>query len=196
MPKICSIPNCGKPVNARGWCGMHYKRWEAHGDPLAAVKKKTPPQILERWLRDHSTFAEDRCLTWPFGIMSSGYGLIRFRGRGIPASRAMCEIAHGPPPSPLHDASHLCGKGHEACVNPKHLIWETTAENLARTLEHGTKNLGERVPTAKLTAEAVIAIRRAYAAGGVLHRELAERYGVSRKTVTKIINRQRWSWLQ
>ena len=32
--KVCSIDGCGKRVNARGWCAMHYKRWKNHGDPL------------------------------------------------------------------------------------------------------------------------------------------------------------------
>ena len=32
---VCSIKGCEKSVQARGWCSMHYKRWEEHGDPLA-----------------------------------------------------------------------------------------------------------------------------------------------------------------
>lgn len=31
--RTCSIEGCGKPVNARGWCGMHYARWARSGDP-------------------------------------------------------------------------------------------------------------------------------------------------------------------
>lgn len=30
----CSVPECEKPVDARGWCNKHYKRWKFHGDPL------------------------------------------------------------------------------------------------------------------------------------------------------------------
>ncbi len=33
MP-ICSIPDCGKEVRARGWCIKHWKRWYKSGDPL------------------------------------------------------------------------------------------------------------------------------------------------------------------
>lgn len=31
---MCSIEGCAGKVNARGWCGKHYMRWRAHGDPL------------------------------------------------------------------------------------------------------------------------------------------------------------------
>src|SRR5271170_2994543 len=41
----CSIEDCSKPVLARGWCSMHYKRWEKHGDPSTVLKmgRKTQP---------------------------------------------------------------------------------------------------------------------------------------------------------
>jgi hypothetical protein len=34
MARGCSIEGCDKTHEARGWCGMHYRRWETHGDPL------------------------------------------------------------------------------------------------------------------------------------------------------------------
>lgn len=30
--RICSIAECGKFVQARGWCAQHYMRWRKHGD--------------------------------------------------------------------------------------------------------------------------------------------------------------------
>lgn len=33
--RLCSIPDCSKPHMARGWCRLHYTRWQKHGDPLA-----------------------------------------------------------------------------------------------------------------------------------------------------------------
>lgn len=39
-PRLCSIPGCGKPHDARGWCKNHYGRWSRYGDPLAG---RIPP---------------------------------------------------------------------------------------------------------------------------------------------------------
>lgn len=33
LPKLCTIPECGKKTKTRGWCDMHYARWRKHGDP-------------------------------------------------------------------------------------------------------------------------------------------------------------------
>ena len=34
---ICSSEDCERPVFARGWCVMHYRRWRSHGDPSVVV---------------------------------------------------------------------------------------------------------------------------------------------------------------
>ena len=33
--RVCSLPACGRPHKARGFCPAHYKRFLQHGDPLA-----------------------------------------------------------------------------------------------------------------------------------------------------------------
>lgn len=30
----CSVEGCDQPSKARGWCGLHYARWNRSGDPL------------------------------------------------------------------------------------------------------------------------------------------------------------------
>ena len=46
--RICTIPECGKHVNARGFCKSHYNHWKAYGDPLI---KGTPGRVpnLDTW---------------------------------------------------------------------------------------------------------------------------------------------------
>jgi hypothetical protein len=50
------------------------------------------------------------------------------------AARLMCELFHGPAPTPLHEASHLC-EDNWLCVHPFHVIWETKKKNMARMWE-------------------------------------------------------------
>jgi uncharacterized protein (DUF1330 family) len=34
MSKVCVIDKCGRKKIARGWCGMHYRRWKLYGNPI------------------------------------------------------------------------------------------------------------------------------------------------------------------
>ena len=84
------------------------------------------------------------------------------------------------------------------CVNPDHLIPGTEAENtrdmMERHPEHGPWNSpnrarGERVNTAVLTAEQVVAIR----SSSLSKSKLAETYGVTRGAIRKIVTRESWA---
>ena len=35
----CLIKDCSNPARKRGWCTMHYQRWQRHGDPLAVLRR-------------------------------------------------------------------------------------------------------------------------------------------------------------
>lgn len=139
------------------------------------------------WLESHVDHTGKECLIWPFGRDSDGYGITGIKGRTYNAHRVMCILANGEPPTEKHQASHSCGNGHLACVNPRHLSWKTGAENQLDRATHGTRSSGCR---SKLTQEIVDSIR---AFGDKLsHREIALRFGVARSNVTKIINGKTW----
>lgn len=56
--------------------------------------------------------------------------VIKVRQRVKSVARLVCEIQHGLPPTPEHEAGHTCPFGeHPRCINPDHLQWMTREEN-------------------------------------------------------------------
>lgn len=74
---------------------------------------------------------------------------------------------------------------HRLCQLHYHRFWR------GRPIEPAPKNVGERHPRAKLTAEQVRAIRRLRAEGWTLRR-LAAEFGVSDHSVHAIVDRRTW----
>lgn len=188
--RLCSIPDCGKPVAKREWCTAHYKRWCRHGDPtLGRSPNGAAPDFYERAVLH---YRGTNCLIWPFARNEHGYGVMNSPGRTAIVSRRLCEEVHGPAPSPTHEAAHSCGKGHEGCVAKAHVSWKTPSGNAADKLKHDTHSRGERSSLAKLDEEKVRAIfhdaRRP-------HRVIALDYGVSYVTISDIKRRRSWKWL-
>lgn len=187
----CSIPDCGKPVKSRGWCDPHYKRWRRHRDPLGGG---TSPGEALAFIEKALASDTEECINWPFARCPKGYGRVFVDGRFKGSSRVVCERAHGAPPTPQHEAAHNCGKGHEGCVNPRHLRWATSTENQADKLKHGTINRGERHGHAKLTRCDVREIRRCLTNGESQH-SIACKFAVSRSAIRDIVIGKSWWWL-
>lgn len=191
VKSICKIEGCGKPVDARGWCNGHYARWQRLGDVRADIPLREKGKDPWGWLRAYQSHQEQECLTWPFAKYHNGYGKIQVNGSSNMASRMMCVIAHGEPPTPLHEAAHSCGNGHLACVNPRHLRWATVMENQADRTMHGRDCPGEKNGRAKLTMKQVERIR---ALRGVVRQvDLAVEYGVNQPTISAIQLGRLWS---
>jgi len=131
------------------------------------------------------------CVKWPFAKVPFGYGVLRHDGRNTTAHRLVCTIVHGPPPTPLHQAAHNCGKGHEGCFSALCVEWKTRAENREDELIHGTRPRGERHGHAKLKQDEVIAIR----SSPLSDKEAGVLYGVSRATISDLRAKRTWAWL-
>lgn len=97
----------------------------------------------------------------------------------------------GPRPSNL-DGCH--GDGNPLNNRLDNLRWDTRNGNLADTVRHGTKLVGERCNGAKLTAEKVLAMRSERNDGRTL-RYLADRYGVSHSMVWFACHGHSWRHL-
>lgn len=190
--RICSVEECGKQVEARGWCKMHYMRFRRHGN-LRVTRTRCGQPL--GFLDDVALpYAGDECLIWPFSRTESGYGRVWIGDQLCVASRVVCERAHGPPPSPKHEAAHSCGNGHLGCINPHHLRWALPVENAVDKRMHGTDPRGTRNGQAKLTedgAKRILALK-----GAAPQEELARQFGVSRQTISAIHRRENWAWLE
>lgn len=187
---ICKVDGCHKRVVARGWCSAHYHRWRTHGDPLMGGTMFGKPGAF---VAAASTATIDDCIIWPFCRNRHGYGEVRIDGRRMLAHRAVCIAAYGEPPTPYHQAAHLCGNGHEGCVNWRHLAWKTASENCADKLMHGTDHRGEKHGMAKLTEADVMEIRRLR--GEMTQADIGTRFGIANTTVCNIQSKRSWYWL-
>jgi hypothetical protein len=193
--KICSIEGCGREAKGRRMCSSHYYRVKKFGDPLAGSTPKNGAPL--RHLNEVVlTYSGDDCLKWPFATSRSGggYGKLYFGGRLQTVSRIVCEKVNGPPPTPWHQAAHNCGRGHEGCVNPRHMRWATRTENMADKVAHGTGVRGEAHKLAKLSeadVRQILALK-----GKMLQREIGQMFGVRANTVSVIQSGRKWAHLQ
>jgi hypothetical protein len=136
------------------------------------------------WILEHQNYPhDDWCLIWPFFRDKNGRGVLGGDGEHY-AHNAMCELVHGPAPTPEHGSAHSCGNGHLGCVNPNHLAWKTQAENLMDCAKHGTQpktHLGNR---GHFSQEEVAEIRRLLKTHTQL--AIAHRYAVTESTISDI----------
>jgi len=146
-----------------------------------------------KFLTDLIGHQGDECVKWPFTIDSHvGRGRVYYDDRNWWAHRLMCIMAHGEPPEERYHASHTCGKGHEACVNPKHLEWKTGSANTLEKHKHGTfvqNTWGRRGKLTLAQAREIKALK-----GIKTQVELAKEYNISDTTI-RGIHAGRW-WKQ
>lgn len=195
--KACALFGCENNAHRdasgkRGWCAAHYQRWRRYGDPSA---KPGVPRPAIDWIEQHVLFDGNDCLPWPFALGADGYGRAHIPETGAvtTASRLMCRMAHGEPISPSMEAAHSCGKGHNGCVNPRHLYWASPKANHADKVGHGTTNRGTRQWSAKLTEDDIHEIRRLL--GSMSQKSIADRFCVDPSLISDIKRGKKWGWL-
>lgn len=138
---------------------------------------------------DALTYNGDGCLIWPLGKMGCGRGAVSLNGKITSVARLVCTLAHGEPPTQMHEAAHKCGQGLLGCYAPNHLYWATSQENKRDKITHGTDNRGEKHPLAKLRDDEARQIFQSPKSTA----ELCVIFDVSAGVVGKIKRRERYA---
>lgn len=135
-------------------------------------------------LVDYAKRSMDDCWPWTGRFDEKGYGRIGFRKRpNVRAHRIAWELTNGPLPDGVVVCHHC---DNPACCNPRHLFLGTQIDNIAD--RHAKGRTVDPPSRRKLTERDVSAMRAAWESGDVTQQELADRFGVSRGNVSKIVN--------
>lgn len=142
VPKICSIPDCESTIgrnSARGWCYMHYQRWQRHGDPLGGGPFRPKLSIEDRfWSKVNKT---ETCWLWVGTMRDTGYGIFSVKNVSHRAHRWSWEMLVGEIPEGMY-IDHRCM--NKACVKPEHLRLATHKENSEHLAPRSTNTSGYR----------------------------------------------------
>lgn len=189
----CLIPGCDcTKIQARGWCGPHYKRWYRHGDPLATINRRAPngATLAERIEYVGYDVVQRRadlspCWEWKGLTDKGGYGRLWDGERVRAAHRASYELWVGELPAELH-ACHHCD--NRICINPEHLFPGDDDDNMADMVNKSRSANGERRPQHKLTDAQVAALRAEYTGSRGEQTALAAKYGIGQPMVSMLVN--------
>lgn len=137
------------------------------------------------WL--HAARADpETCWVWEGPKLTNGYGHFKRGDIKFYAHRVSYELHHGPIPDGML-VCHTCD--NPPCVNPAHLFAGTFQDNNrdrhTKGRSKGTFPSGAAHPGAKLSdadVKEILSLRDS----GLLQREIAERFGVSRTTISSI----------
>lgn len=149
------------------------------------------PEPIEQRFAAKYRVDESGCWIWTGSRLKTGYGcLLRIMPvkKFVRAHRLSWELAHGEMPPRNVDVCHTCDV--RLCVNPAHLFLGTRKENMQDMVRKGRSLCGEKQPRSKLTNEDAELIRFAVETLPVRHIDVAQAFGVSRVTVSNIVNRK------
>ncbi len=144
------------------------------------------------------------CWNWTGKIINSGYGSlvqgVNGKKKYLSAHRESYKVFKGKIPLNMN-VCHTCD--NKKCINPEHLWIGTQKDNIRDCSKKGRKNTklgprisiqGEKHHRAKLTEKDVLKIRESLSLGSSQD-DLAQNFGVSKKTIQAIYYKTNWKYL-
>ena len=134
----------------------------------------------------------DECWNWTDKPVQDGYAQFGIGGKSFRANRVSYFLANDVLPNKF--IMHTCD--NRPCVNPLHLVPGTAKDNSHDCMKKDRHCRGSRNGISKLNEKQVRQMRRLYdkyrKRGGLVQRELAKQFGVSRVLVSDITRGKTW----
>lgn len=156
------------------------------------MMKITEKNIKNFWKKVEKT---DDCWFWRGAISNTGYGNFCFRKKNKLIQNGAHRFSYILQYGKIPRRKFVCHKcDNPSCVNPLHLFVGTNSENIKDSFNKGRIPIrGEKHYRAKLTDESVRHIRNLYATKKYIQLQLAEKFGVTRRHISFIVNKQKWA---
>jgi len=137
--------------------------------------------LFEKFADKIETIPEDGCWIWIGARMSTGYGML-MTGCGATLAHRLSYEHYISPLNKDDLVLHTCDR--RTCVNPAHLFVGSHKDNTQDMLAKGRNDY-------KYTQALKDEIKAAYETGEWQQKQLAERFGVSRTHVNRIVRNVR-----
>lgn len=158
--------------------------YSRNGNPSIKGEGGEAEAILKHSVENHMG-----CWLWTANVNDSGYGMISANGKYERVHRISYRVFNGEIPKGLL-VRHLCHT--RLCCNPDHLEVGTDHDNWMDMVVDGHTRLLEQDGSdnhmSKLTEEQVYEIREKYKSGIYRTKDLAGRYGVSRRVIERTVS--------
>ena len=162
---------------------------------LRQIAKSNQPTTLQKFM-SRLVFGMSDCWYWNGSVDDLGYGRFvsaRKDTGEIKAHRIAWVLFNERPIPDGMMILHSCDVRN--CVNPDHLSLGTQLENMTDMVRRGRHRVvpmpGESNPQAKLTKDAVLAMRKD-ASNGMNSHQAAKKYGVAVMTANRAIRGETW----
>lgn len=177
----CSVPGCGEPFHARGFCKKHHKSAIRSGQ---LVKRSSQIDVIDELISFCPTTG---CWLWGGTSDRLGYGYLMVGREKTFAHRYFKGVS-----DPSIHVCHSCDT--PACVNPDHLFLGSQADNMADMMKKGRhySPRGEKHPKAKITNEQATEARMAFL-NGESRRSISERTGLGYRSICLLLQGKTWN---